>query len=121
MSEKETICWQCKNYAKCSWADGIPVKGWKATPTEIIDVYGGGHKPKIVHSYRVEQCPQFVQDKRQVTVKEIAEIVGVSEREIHRKKQHNGIRRLKALLKDKGYRLYVYDDNKVNEYYIEKI
>ena len=114
--KKETICWDCKNYAKCSWKDGIPVKGWKATPTEIANKYENG-TIKTISSFRVEQCPQFEQDKIQVTAKEIAKICGFSERYFWRV----DIAYIKGKLKDKGFKLFIIKDDLKNHYYIEKI
>ena len=48
--EKDTLCWDCANYAGgCSWTqpDGaVPVKGWKAKKTAL--------------GYVVKECPKFV-------------------------------------------------------------
>lgn len=123
MIEKETICWECKNYAKCSWKDGIPVKNWKATPTIIVNKNVGGEKVETP-SFLVEQCPQFVQDKWQVTAGEVAKICGICRRDFYRLSKEEIIERLK----EKGYMLYIYDLNedkkgkaKKSCYYIEKI
>lgn len=51
---KQTICWGCQNYSKCSWAIGIPVKGWDATPTQKSDY----------KSYCVHSCPQYLAEKK---------------------------------------------------------
>ena len=119
--EKETICWDCQNYSRCSWSRGKPVKGWKATPTESIDNFGGGDT-RIIHSFLVEACPHFKADKkRRVLFKEIAEIIGVCERAAYRTKQRKGIGRIKDLLKEKGYKLHVYKEEEKHSYYLEKI
>lgn len=119
--EKETICWDCQNYSRCSWSRGIPVKGWKATPTKFKDVCGG-KETVIVNSFLVEDCPHFKPDKkRRVLFKDIAKIIGVGERKAYRIKQRKGVGRIKDLLAEKGYKLRVYKGEEKNQYYIEKI
>ena len=76
-TEKETICWECANYSRCSWSVGIPVKGWTAKPTRVVNIISG--YPHIMDSFLVEACPQFEADrKRRVVAKEIADIIGKS-------------------------------------------
>lgn len=120
--EKETICWNCQNVYKCSWGIGEPVKGWKATPTVIVQEGNSDGKPHITHSFLVEDCPLFKPDtKRRVFFKEIAEIIGVSERTAYRIKK-KGIKRIKDLLAEKGYKLYVYRNTDGRHiYYVEAI
>ena len=58
-----TICWDCKNAVKkCSWSkDFIPVENWEAIPTTIKQVDNReGRKHKVMQSYIVVSCPQFV-------------------------------------------------------------
>lgn len=118
---KETICWDCRNYSRCSWSRGKPVKGWKATPTEFVDNLGGG-EIRVVHSFLVEECPHFKADrKRRVLFKDIAEIIGANERTAYRIKQRKGIGRIKDLLAKKGYKLHVCKGEGVNQYFVEKI
>lgn len=54
-----SICLNCgraTNPDVCSWAkDNTPVKGWKATPTVVGNVYK-------FDSFRVEDCPLFIPD-----------------------------------------------------------
>lgn len=124
--EKETICWDCQNYSRCSWSRGTPVKGWKATPTKYKDVYGGGNDAIIVRSFLVEECPHFKADRKQrTTIKEISGILGKSERSVYRLISNKGVHRLKDLLKEKGYILYTFkepDDDGVTcrQYYLLK-
>jgi hypothetical protein len=117
---KDTLCWDCQNYSRCSWAVGIPVKGWKATPTKIVDEYGDNIK--TVDSFLVEACPHFKHDKkRRVLFKDIAKIIGKSERSAHRIKERKGIGRIKDLLAEKGYKLHVCKGDILCEYFLEKI
>ena len=49
----DTLCWDCKNAMRggCSWCNPDiqkPVKGWKATPTDV--------------GFVVHTCPEFVRD-----------------------------------------------------------
>lgn len=121
--KKETLCWGCQNYAKCSWAKGVPVEGWDATPTTFIDKYGNAADNGIieVHSYIVNKCPQYIPDTiRKTTIKEIASLVGCYWRTIHRWfKDSEKSKKVIAALKDKGYLLRVYDGDEA--YYLEKI
>ena len=118
--EKETICWNCKNYSRCSWANGIPVKGWKATPTKIENIIGG--YLYITDSFLVEACPQFkADDKRIASMKELAGIVGISERYIYTFIYNKGYGALINKLKEKGYKLTVYKIDKKHRCYLEKI
>ena len=64
---EQTLCWRCaraagKKSEQCSWAKYfIPVKGWRAYPTVIRhDCFPDGR----YGSYFVEECPQFILDKR---------------------------------------------------------
>lgn len=100
---KETLCWGCSNYARCSWADGIPVKGWTATPTIVHDQYGD------YGSYKVEKCPQFAADKKvEAKIQDIAALLGVSCTGVYRVlRKKNGVLRLRVMLREKGYKLYI--------------
>lgn len=118
--EKETICWGCQNYSSCSWADGIPVKGWKATPTEFVDSFNGD--TYITHSFLVERCPQFKADKkRRTTVKGIGTIIGKGEATVLRIFANKGVEAVADALKEKGYKLHVYKMDKRRQFYLEKI
>lgn len=66
-SNNNTLCWQCANaFGGCCWTGrdehGViqfqPVPGWNAEPT-MIAAPGG----KILLSYCVFQCPEFVPDR----------------------------------------------------------
>lgn len=120
--EKETLCWDCQNYSLCSWGRyGKPVKGWTATPTEFLDNFAGGDS-RVVHSFLVEACPHFKHDKkRRIFFKEIAAIIGTTERYAYRTKERKGIGYIKDLLKDKGYKLHVCKSDERCEYFIEKL
>ena len=121
-NEKETLCWECQNYSRCSWSRGKPVKGWKATPTVIVNRNNYGDKAHVTHSFLVEACPHFKPDKKRgVLFVEIAEILGKTERSAYRLKQEKGIGRIKDLLAEKGYKLHVCKGEEQNSYFIEKI
>lgn len=118
--EKETICWNCRNYSRCSWSRGKPVKGWKATPTKVENVIDG--YLHVVNSFLVEDCPHFKPDKKQrVYFADIAKIIGTTTRYAYRLKEVKGIGRLKDLLQEKGYKLHVCKGDERCEYYLEKI
>lgn len=100
---KETLCWKCANYSRCSWADGIPVKGWKATPTIIHDCDGD------YSSFFVEDCPLFKADKKEeVTTKIIAQVLGCTHGVVARALRARGSTvRLCRRIKEKGYKLRI--------------
>lgn len=102
IKEKETLCWKCANYSRCSWSDGIPVKGWKATPTVIHD------QDKEYESFFVEYCPLFKKDKKEETTTEgIAEVLGCTKWVVTRAlRAHGSTVKLCNRLKEKGYKLH---------------
>lgn len=57
---KDTLCWSCaKACGDCDWSAELkPVKGWTAFPTKIIGNYGWDK----VDTYRVDACPEYVND-----------------------------------------------------------
>ena len=59
---KDTLCWSCaKACGDCDWSAELkPVNGWTAVPTLIHDNHGGD----IQRSYRVDACPEYVNDVR---------------------------------------------------------
>ena len=102
----ETLCWDCQNATRCSWADGIPVKGWEATPTIVYDRDGD------FNSYIVTKCPLFKEDtKRSVTTAEIAEITGKSHGVIiySFRAGRGGTAFVRRWLEEKGYKLRVFE------------
>lgn len=118
--DEETLCWQCANYSRCSWADGVPVEGWEATPTVVRD-YDGDFK-----SYLVRKCPLFKPDaKREITTKEIAAILGVSRDTVFHILRREGEARLQRRMKRKGYKLSIWEvptkSGDRREFFIEKI
>lgn len=128
---KETLCWGCQNFAKCSWSRGVPVENWDATPTEITQ-YNGKNDKIITKSYIVNSCPQYEADKKQlVYVKGIAQIVGKGVRTVFRYLENKGkktnIKNLRKMLEKQGYILHIhkeiFDDSGYmkNYYYLEKI
>lgn len=118
---EDTLCWGCQNCTRCSWADGIPVKGWEATPTIVRDIGGD------FSSYLVTKCPLFKADaKREITAHGIAAICGCSNTTIFRILQgEHGETRLRVKLKGKGYKLYIgktpTKSGYKREFFIEKI
>ena len=65
-----TLCWFCKKAtcSGCSWSSKFePVEGWKAEPSHILlhsgryDKYNVKTKKKIISSYTVISCPEFLE------------------------------------------------------------
>lgn len=94
-------CWKCKNYSKCDWAYGKPIKNWEATKTKI--------------GYKIHSCPEFELDNittqkvlkndnifeyHRVEVEDISKILNKSCRTIFRMASNN---KLKNAMKEKGY------------------
>ena len=125
--EKETLCWSCQNFSKCSWSRGIPVENWDATPTIVKD--NSNNVIKDIHTYCVHSCPQYKADLLQrKTVKEIAEVINKSGGTVFRwLRIRRETKRLRQMLIAKGYKLHVYkeicdDKGKAQtEYYLEKL
>ncbi len=112
---RETLCWECKKATGgCSWADSLePVEGWEATPTEV---YG-----ETYTSYCVTSCPQFkLDDKRTITVKEIAEILNMNIRVLFRRLKAKP-ELIKEQLKNKGYELMVIINKERHFYCVRKV
>lgn len=71
---KNQLCWDCvKACGGCSWS-GIdpkthkprfePIPGWDAKP-KTVEIYGGKGKPhRVITSYAIRYCPEFVQEER---------------------------------------------------------
>lgn len=128
--KKETLCWGCQNFAKCSWARGVPVEGWDATPTKIVHCSKG--EKVITESYIVNSCPQYKADKIQLAnTRGIAEILNIDKRTVFRYLANKGkkanLKNLRKMLEKQGYILHIYkevfDDTGYmqNHYYLEKI
>lgn len=110
---KETLCWECQNYSKCSWYNGKPVEGWEATPTKMRYVMRG--KLYTVRSYCVHKCPLFVEDRlREVRVEDIAAMLHISTRTFYRLSRSD----INARLKNLGYAMHIYDLHEEKPYYI---
>lgn len=122
MTHKDTLCWECKNFSKCDWSKGKPIKDWVAIPTKFKDVLEG-EETLIQHSYCVIDCPQFIPDDlRMVTLQELSDLLHISSRTLFRWfNSVTGTKRLITLLKTHGYRLHVFDDIVYNSYYLETI
>ena len=125
MGKKETICWGCQNFAKCSWSRGVPVENWDATPTKIVNRYNDGTK-QTINSYCVHSCPQYLADKpkyKLTTIKDVAGIVGKCEETVFWYLKSNiGRIKLKKMLKEKGYNFYWYRAGRNHtHYYLENI
>ena len=66
---EHTLCWDCAKAtsADCPWAEsGIPVKGWRARPTDIR--FACEH----TSSFHVYSCPLFVRDGERGGLKKVA-------------------------------------------------
>ena len=61
MQCKETLCWDCKNFAgNCSWSREFkPVDGWRA---KKITINVCAKKRPTITSYIVFECPQYIDD-----------------------------------------------------------
>lgn len=121
-AQKDTICWDCQNFMRCSWAHGKPVEGWTATPTIVRDREGD------FKSFIVEECPLFKEDaKKGVTIFEIAQILGKTRGTIiSALRTRGGTIFLRGWLKEKGYKLKIFtytrkDGLKYREFIIYKI
>ena len=103
--DEETLCWGCQNCTRCSWADGIPVKGWEATPTILRDCDGD------FSSYLVTKCPLYKEDtKKYVTTDDIAKVLGKTKATVSNAlRTRGGTIFLRGWLKEKGYKLQVFD------------
>lgn len=111
--KKETICWKCQNFAKCSWSRGIPVENWDATPTIRKEIEDG--EEIITRSYCVNSCPQFLEDVLvEKEIEEITKMLGISRRTFFRWKKTN---ELVDQLKEKGYLF----SQRNKRFYLEKI
>ena len=117
---KETLCWSCQNFAKCSWSRGVPVENWDATPTKYIDKCEG-RESRVVESFIVNKCPQYLADKlRRSSTNEIGKLVGLNWRTVVR--HFADAKKSKKLLKKlekQGYKLRVFPHD--DYYYLEKI
>ena len=104
-AREETLCWFCRNCTRCSWADGIPVKGWTATPTVVRDFNGD------FNSYLVEKCPLFKEDtKETATMEDIARVLGKAHGTVVRAlSTRGGTIFVRGWLKEKGYKLIIND------------
>lgn len=73
MSEpKDTLCWTCQlgPRSECPWfARHKPVPGWTAVRRDVLmqtSICGGKRKVrKYEESYRVEDCPLYLEDERE--------------------------------------------------------
>ena len=57
----DTICWHCARATGfCSWSEKfIPVRGWKATPTEVKIASRPNGTELTTDSFIVHECPLF--------------------------------------------------------------
>lgn len=125
--KKETICWGCQNYNKCSWAKGTPVKGWEATPTVIVNDYG--NRVEKVESFCVHNCPEYLPDRKQkYTAEEIGNIIGLKKNSVVTYARDRQRRlHLRQMLKEKGFLLHIHkeindDSGKIKRsYYLERV
>ena len=117
---KETLCWRCQNFSKCSWSRGKPVKGWDATPVVIKETING--ERKNINSYCVESCPQFVCDVAGIRTSSeaIAEILGISKRTLMYWLRSYRVKAISEM-RLKGYELTIYKPHIRKYYYLRKI
>ena len=118
--KKETLCWRCQNFSKCSWSRGVPVKDWDAEPT-IVQNYSNGLLEEV-HSYCVNSCPQFKSDieGKEVTVEEIGAILGLGRSQTFRLLKQSETK-VKKALEEKGYKLTIYKAYVLKTYYLNKM
>lgn len=120
---RETICWTCKNYAKCSWSRGVPVEGWDATPTICDILIRNGEPERYIESFCVHSCPCYEdEDKMLLSAKELARFLGVGAATVYlRHKQPYGELLLQAMVEEKGYKLCDISGKKIKKYYLKKM
>lgn len=118
--KKETLCWRCQNFSKCSWSRGVPVENWDAEPTVVQDWSDGVLEE--IHSYCVNSCPQFKSDiaGTQTNIVEMAKILDVSVRTLFRELARSEAR-VKKAFEAKGYKLTIYKAYVLKTYYLNKI
>lgn len=98
--KKNTLCWECRNFSKCSWSKGKPVEGWVAKPTTIKN----GNYPDI-ETFLVLECPKFIPEKfSSYSYKEIGEIIGKGREYVATLLSKNPYE-LEKLLREKGFSL----------------
>lgn len=111
MGKSVTICWECKNFWKCAWARGVPVKGWEADPITIRD------QNIDVDSFIVKKCPHFISDNiTKCTYAEIGHILGISISRVANLMRRSP-NKLNWLLKQRGWQVHQIDGG----YWLEKI
>jgi hypothetical protein len=64
VTKDSQLCWDCnKACGGCSWSrDFIPVPGWKAVPTKILQCSQNGSgkaRRYCCDSYEIYECPEF--------------------------------------------------------------
>lgn len=65
---EETKCWTCQRGPRsgCAWfAEHKPVPGWKAVRRDVLahEYRRGRSTPKYEESYRVYDCPLYLEDE----------------------------------------------------------
>ena len=71
-----SLCWRCVRSVPgaggkkgCSWSrEFVPVNGWTAEPKEICDSKPGCKR--VIVSYSVILCPEFIEEKKRKVVDE---------------------------------------------------
>ena len=117
----QTICWDCANFSKCSWANGKPVDGWEATPTIIKNVSSVG-LVSYTESFIVHSCPCYKDDMRRTSILELSRMLGRNQSSLGEKlRNKKGFEKVNEILEQMGYKLHLYKstENKKQEYYLE--
>lgn len=99
MMKENSLCWSCERATSerlCPWVGGKAVKGWEAEPTVLTHQMNGVQY--TTNSYQVKSCPLYKEDYKQVTVVDIAKVLGISHYEV----RSTSTKTLRAMLKDIG-------------------
>ena len=103
---KNSLCWDCANFSKCTWSRGKAVDGWIAKKVMVKDSHFGDFK-----TYFVQECPHYEEDRIvKVSYANLAIILDEDEKYIQNA-IHRHIDVLQTRLAEKGYRLRRYEGN----------
>ena len=106
----ETLCWYCKNACgNCSWSDGTftPIKGWTIDDSKKL-------KSLDSESYTVLECPEYKEFYKQLSLKQVANIIGISERSLSR--MSNSAIKNKFIIQ--GKKLYISKSNTQRNFFL---
>lgn len=74
---KENICINCKRCVNsrefhCNWSEfGTPVEGWTATKSKVYKIPRKDGTYREEQGYHITACPQYIQDHKYFTHKDI--------------------------------------------------